>query len=72
MIKRAGDAALLLEADAAVGDGHEDGNEAAAIAAAIRAAVLPGVIDVVPGAATVLVSFAPGSWSAPDADGPAR
>jgi allophanate hydrolase subunit 1 len=37
---------------------------AAAIAAAIRAADLPSVIDVVPGAATVLVTFEPGSWSA--------
>jgi KipI family sensor histidine kinase inhibitor len=64
-IKRAGDAALLLEADAAVTDGHAGGNGVAAIAAAIRAAALPGVIDVVPGAATVLVTFEPGSWSAP-------
>ena len=64
-IERAGDAALLLVTGAAVTDGHEGGNGAAAIAAAIRAADLPGVIDVVPGAATVLVTFEPGSWAAP-------
>ncbi len=64
-VKRAGDAALLLEAGAAVSDQHQGGNGAAAIAAAIRAADLPGVIDVVPGAATVLVTFAPGSWPVP-------
>ena len=63
-IKRAGDAALLLETGAAVTDGHAGGNGAAAIAVAIRAAGLSGVIDVVPGAATVLVTFEPGSWPA--------
>ena len=40
------------------------GNGAASIAAAIRDAGLPGVIEVVPGAATVLVTFEPGSWLA--------
>jgi KipI family sensor histidine kinase inhibitor len=64
-IKSAGDAALLIEAGVAVTDGHKGGNVAAAIAAAIRAAELPSVIDVVPGAATVLVTFASGTWSAP-------
>jgi allophanate hydrolase subunit 1 len=48
-IKRAGDAALLLETGAAVTDGHAGGNGAAAIAAAFRAADLPGVAEVVPG-----------------------
>ena len=46
-----------------------DGNGAGLLAAAIRAAALPGVIDVVPGAATVLVSFEPGSWAAADLAG---
>ena len=64
-IKSAGDAALLLEIADAVTDSRNDGNEAAAIAAAIRTAGLPGIIDVVPGALTVLVTFEPGSWSAP-------
>ncbi|HTA01911.1 MAG TPA: carboxyltransferase domain-containing protein, partial [Streptosporangiaceae bacterium] len=43
----------------------QDGNGAATVAALIRAADLPGVIDVVPGAATVLVSVEPGSWALP-------
>jgi KipI family sensor histidine kinase inhibitor len=64
-IKNAGDAALLLEIGEAATDRQDDGNGAAAIAAAIRAAELPGVIDVVPGAVTVLVTFKPGSWSDP-------
>jgi allophanate hydrolase subunit 1 len=64
-IKGAGDAALLLEAGVPVTGGYPGGNGAAAVAAAIRSAELPGVIDVVPGAATVLVTFEPGSWSAP-------
>jgi len=63
-IKRAGDAALLLETTAAVAGSHPGGNGAASIAAAIRGADLPGVIEVVPGAATVLVTFVPGSWLA--------
>jgi KipI family sensor histidine kinase inhibitor len=63
-IRRAGDAALLLETRAAGADSHPGGNGAASIAAAIRAAGLPGVIEVVPGAATVLVTFEPGSWQA--------
>jgi KipI family sensor histidine kinase inhibitor len=64
-IRPAGDAALLLE----TGPAHstdQDGNAAAAIAAFITAADLPGLIDVVPGAATVLVSIEPGSWSLTD------
>ena len=48
----AGDAAVLLE-PAAAGP--------AALAAAITAAALPGVLDVIPGATTVLVSFEPGA-----------
>ena len=59
-IRRAGDAALLLETTQDVHSGTHGGNEAAWIAAAIRAADLPGVIDVVPGASTVLVTFRPG------------
>jgi KipI family sensor histidine kinase inhibitor len=54
--RSAGDAALLLRAGT-----EQDGNQAAALAAAIRAAALPGVVDVVPGACTVLVSVEPGS-----------
>jgi KipI family sensor histidine kinase inhibitor len=57
-IRPAGDAALLLAT--AAGDTDQEGNGAARLAAAIRAAALPGVIDVVPGAATVLVSYEPG------------
>jgi KipI family sensor histidine kinase inhibitor len=63
--RRAGDAALLLEAGPAASSPHHGGNGAAAIAATIRAADLPGVIDIVPGAVTVLVTFAPGSWPVP-------
>jgi len=55
-VKSAGDAALLLEITPLV----LDGNAAARIAAVIRAAAVPGVIDVVPGASTVLVTFRPG------------
>ncbi len=68
-IASAGDAALLL---AAGSDDLQGGNEAASIAAAIRAAALPGVIDIVPGAQTVLVTFAPGSWAAPELAGRLR
>ncbi len=68
-IASAGDAALLLAAGS--GD-HQGGNEAASIAAAIRAAALPGVIDIVPGAQTVLVTFAPGSWAGPELAGRLR
>ena len=56
-IRQAGDAALLLDltdSDARAGNGP------AGIAAAIRAAELPGVVDVVPAAATVLVTVRPG------------
>jgi KipI family sensor histidine kinase inhibitor len=49
----AGDAAVLLE---------PAGERPAALAAAITAAGLPGVLDVIPGAATVLVTVEPGSW----------
>ncbi|MGB6457886.1 MAG: carboxyltransferase domain-containing protein, partial [Streptosporangiaceae bacterium] len=55
-IRPAGDAALLLEIAADADDNHPDGNGAARLAAAIRAAALPEVVDVVPAAATVLVS----------------
>jgi KipI family sensor histidine kinase inhibitor len=50
--RAAGDAALLLDAPGA----------AARLAAAIGAAVLPGVLDIVPGAASVLVVTEPGRW----------
>ena len=50
----AGDAAVLLE------PGH---GRPAALAAAITAAALPGVLDVIPGATTVLVMFEPGALS---------
>jgi KipI family sensor histidine kinase inhibitor len=49
----AGDAAVLLES----GDARP-----AALAAAIRDDGLPGVLNVIPGAATVLVVVEPGSW----------
>jgi KipI family sensor histidine kinase inhibitor len=48
--REAGDAALLVEA----------GPQAVALAAAVRAARLPGVIDVVTGAVTVLLITEPG------------
>jgi KipI family sensor histidine kinase inhibitor len=51
--RAAGDAAVLLE---------PAGRPPAGLAAAIEAARLPGVLDVVPGAATVLVLVRPGSW----------
>ena len=63
-IRQAGDAAVLLQAAGPAGDSPAAGNEVASIAAAIRAADLPGVVDVVPGAQTVLVTFAPGSQDA--------
>jgi KipI family sensor histidine kinase inhibitor len=59
-IRPAGDAALLVAAPAT----HRDGNGAASIAAVVRSAALEGVIDVVPGAASVLVTVEPGSWTA--------
>jgi KipI family sensor histidine kinase inhibitor len=67
-VRAAGDAALVLETGTALletgtGAADQDGNGAATVAALIRAADLPGVIDVVPGAVTVLVSVEPGSWS---------
>jgi KipI family sensor histidine kinase inhibitor len=61
-VRAAGDAALLLATGTRA---DQDGNGAATVAALIRAADLPGVIDVVPGAATVLVSVEPGSWALP-------
>jgi KipI family sensor histidine kinase inhibitor len=69
-IRPAGDAALLLAA--AAGDANQEGNEAARLAAVIRAATLPGVVDVLPGAATVLVSYEPGGWDAADLAGRLR
>ena len=60
-IRQAGDAALLLDVTAAPPE-EKAGNVAARVAAAIRAAALRGVVDVVPAAATVLVSVEPGSW----------
>ncbi|HEY2549617.1 MAG TPA: 5-oxoprolinase/urea amidolyase family protein [Streptosporangiaceae bacterium] len=51
-VRPAGDASLLVCA----------GDEAAALAAAVRALRLPGVLDVIPGASTVLVTTEPGSW----------
>jgi KipI family sensor histidine kinase inhibitor len=69
-VRAAGDAALLLATGTALletatgaADPDQDRNGAATVAAVIRAADLPGVIDVVPGAVTVLVSVEPGSWS---------
>jgi allophanate hydrolase subunit 1 len=59
-VRAAGDAAVLLETGPASTD--QDGNGAAGLAALIRAAALPGVVDIVPGAVTVLVSIQPGSW----------
>jgi KipI family sensor histidine kinase inhibitor len=58
-IRQAGDAALLL---VLTDTDDEQGNGPARIAAAIRAAALPGVVDVVPAARTVLVTIEPGSW----------
>jgi KipI family sensor histidine kinase inhibitor len=48
----AGDAALLVDADGI----------APRLASAISSCRLPGILDVVPGARTVLVSTEPGSW----------
>jgi KipI family sensor histidine kinase inhibitor len=64
-VRSAGDAGLLLEVPLASAT-NQDGNGAATIAAFITAAALPGVIDVVPGAASVLVIAKPGSWDAAD------
>ena len=50
--RAAGDAALLVEAETLAGP----------LATALRARRLPGVLDVVPGARTVLVITEPGSW----------
>ena len=76
-VKAAGDAALLLETgpddrwagglgvqeDNEAGNGPAVGGTPASVAAAIRAAGLTGLIDVVPGARTVLVTFELGSWA---------
>jgi KipI family sensor histidine kinase inhibitor len=51
--RAAGDAALLLEAEGRAG----------ALAAAIRAERLPGVLDAIAGARSVLVITEPGSWA---------
>jgi KipI family sensor histidine kinase inhibitor len=48
----AGDAALLVEAD----------GPASGLAAAIASGRWPGILDVIPGAGTVLVTVRPGSW----------
>jgi KipI family sensor histidine kinase inhibitor len=66
--RAAGDAAILMEAadPASAGPGGADTSTAARLAAAIRAAGLPGVIEVIPGARTVLVTVEPGSWDAPE------
>ena len=72
--RAAGDAALLLETELpeALAYPSGKGTGPAELAAAIRAAALPGVIDVVPGARTVLVSFKPGSWPAAELVGRLR
>src|SRR4051812_44884095 len=51
-VRRAGDAAVLVET--------EDQAAAHRLQAAVRAARIPGVLDVVPGASTVLVLTDPG------------
>jgi allophanate hydrolase subunit 1 len=56
-IRAAGETALLRDLTDA---GRGDGNGPAGIAAAIGAAALPGVVDVVPAAATLLVTVRPG------------
>jgi KipI family sensor histidine kinase inhibitor len=53
----AGDAALLVDAA---------GGGAASLAAAVAAGRLPGVLDIVPGARTVLIVTQPGSWDLTD------
>jgi KipI family sensor histidine kinase inhibitor len=53
---RAGDAALLVGADGV----------AARLATAISSSQLPGVLDIVPGASTVLIVTEPGSWDLAD------
>ncbi len=60
----AGDAAVLLDLSGptAGSGGDYDPGAAARLAAAIGAADLPGVLDVIPGACTVLVTVEPGTW----------
>ena len=55
-----GDAALLIDADAAAAPTGAD--SPARLAAGVTAARLHGVTDVIPGARTVLVITEPGSW----------
>jgi len=64
-IRAAGDAALLMETGQLAID-NDHGNGPVELAAAIRSAPLPGLADVVPGAATVLVTVEPGSWALAD------
>lgn len=59
-VRQAGDAALLLDV-APAGDHDPGGNAAARLAAVVRAAALPGLVDVVPAAATVLVTVQSGA-----------
>ena len=61
----AGDAAVLLDLSDS-GDRDSAARTAAQLAAAISAAKLPGVLDVIPGACTVLVTTEPGSWDTRD------
>jgi KipI family sensor histidine kinase inhibitor len=61
-VRPAGDAALLID----LGDEAMPTVTPAGYAAGVTAALLPGVLDVVPGACTVLVSFEPGSWRSSD------
>jgi KipI family sensor histidine kinase inhibitor len=62
-IRAAGDAAVLVETPLVdTSATAQQGNGPAAVAAVVRAADLPGIVDVVPGATTVLVTVDPGSW----------
>jgi KipI family sensor histidine kinase inhibitor len=56
VVRRAGDAALLVDA----------AGVAARLATAISSGQLPGVLDIVPGARTVLIVTEPGSWDLAD------
>lgn len=78
MVRTVGDAALLIDVadpdtadgagvagpgDASPGDASSgDAGSAAAVAAGIAARGFPGVVDVVPGARSVLVVTEPGNW----------
>jgi KipI family sensor histidine kinase inhibitor len=48
------------------GTGEPSTSAAARLAAAVSAAGLPGVLDVIPGACTVLVTVEPGTWDGDD------